>query len=83
MTRSPPATSSATRLQAPYRPELLAKFTNERHPAKQAELRGQINEVRRQIAYLEPQAARAKAAEEDRLHRENVESCSSIGHRLS
>lgn len=49
--------------------ELLAKLTNEADPAKQAELRGQINEVRRQIADLELQEARAKATEEDRTLR--------------
>ena len=54
--------------------ELLAKLTNELDPAKQAELRGQINEVRRQIADLELQEARAKAAEEDRIFRSNLSS---------
>ncbi|RQZ26117.1 hypothetical protein DIE14_15785 [Burkholderia sp. Bp9017] len=41
--------------------ELLAKLANELDPAKQAELRGQINEARRQIADLELQEARSKA----------------------
>ncbi|HDR9256635.1 TPA: hypothetical protein QDB21_002568 [Burkholderia vietnamiensis] len=52
--------------------ELLAKLTNELDPAKQAELRGQINEMKRQIADLELQEARAKAAEENRLVRNNL-----------
>ncbi|MBA9897902.1 relaxase/mobilization nuclease domain-containing protein [Burkholderia cepacia] len=47
--------------------ELLAKLVNELDPAKQAELRGQINEVRRQIADLELQEARAKATVEDHI----------------
>ncbi|QGT03579.1 relaxase/mobilization nuclease domain-containing protein [Burkholderia pseudomallei] len=51
--------------------ELLAKLVNELDPAKQTELRGQINEVKRQIADLEFQEARAKAAEEDRILRMN------------
>ncbi|MBU9159708.1 hypothetical protein KTD28_34460 [Burkholderia gladioli] len=52
--------------------ELLAKLVNQLEPAKQAELRGQINEVRRQIADLELQEARARAAEEDRVVRNNL-----------
>lgn len=59
--------------------ELLANLTNELDPAKQAELRGQINEVRRQIADLELQEARAKAAEEDRILRIN-RSFDNYGH---
>lgn len=56
--------------------ELLAKLANELDPAKQATLRGQINEVRRQIADLELQEARAKAVAEERLHQFRI-----IDHR--
>lgn len=51
--------------------ELLAKLTNELDPTKQAELRGQINEVRRQIADLELQEALSNALDEERA-RQNL-----------